>query len=254
MTVTVKEEIRIRVGESSVLFLPSEKAGGGRYAHLAEEAGRWNLTVWDRGRRVESSPEERCAAGTRLWQMGYRENPVPLFCDGSPRLILCSLREQRVTSVTAEAGRADFVPRNIPVRFETPLMNDLITIPGETFRVTALRFGAPYAVIFPETAGDCRLFSRAEEISRLHIFPHGTEVIFAYAREETVLHLRPYHRDGSSHLRGQDVCAALAAAVAVGKCLPERAVRVPFAEGEGRAVCTKDWNLFLTLPVFEDFA
>lgn len=249
---TTKEEFRIRAGEDSVLFLPQKRDGDGRYACLWEEKGNGVLSVFDRGRPVEPTPEELCAAGMGLWNLGVRENPLILDCGGKPQRVFCSLREQRVTAVTVEAGKADFVPRNIPLRFETPLMNDPVTIPGETFRLTALRFGAPYGVIFPETAGDCRLFSRGEEIGRLHLFPYGSEIVFAYAQGETLLHLRPVHRDGSTLLRGRDLCAALAAAVAVGKCLPERAARIPLAEGEGRAVCTKDWRVFLTLPVFED--
>lgn len=248
---TQTEEIPIRVGEDSVLFSPEKREGNRRQVCLSEEEGRWNLTAWEENRRAEPTPEELCAAGFRLWQRGQRSNPVPLFCDSKPRLILCSLREQRVTAVTAEVGRAEFVPRRIPLRFEVPLIDDPVTLPGETFRITALRTGDPYAVIFPETAGDCRLFSRAEEISRLHLFPQGCEVVFAYLQGETVLHLRPFHRDGSPLLRGRDVCAALAAAVATGKCLPERAVRIPMKEGEGRCVCKKDGRIFLTLPVFD---
>ena len=248
-----KEELYLRVGEEKVLFVPRQRVCDGRHACISSENGRTSLTVWEEDRSVDPAPEELCGAGVYLRQTGHRENPVPLFCGREPRLLLCSTLEDRVCAVTAEAGRADFQPRNIPVRFETPLMNDLITLPGATFRLTALRFGAPYAVIFPETAGDCRLFSRAEEISRLYLFPQGAEVVFAYVKGETVLHLRPYHRDGSSRLRGRDICAALAAAVAVGKCIPERAVSVPLVEGEARAVCTKDWNLFLTLPIFDDF-
>ncbi|MBO5221701.1 MAG: hypothetical protein J6C26_05250 [Clostridia bacterium] len=249
-----KEELYLRVGEETVRFSSRKGACEGRYACLSGEKNRFSLTVWDGAEEAEPSPEELCGAGARLWQVGHRENPVPLFCGDHPRLLLCSTLQNRVVGVTAEAGRADFMPRSIPLRFETPLMNDLVTIPHETFRLTALRFGVPYGVIFPEKAGDCRLFARAEEISRLHIFPQGAEVVFAYVQKDTVLHLRPYHRDGTTTLRGRDICAALAAAVAVGKCIPDRAVRIPLSEGEGRAVCTKDWNLFLTLPIFGEFA
>ena len=46
-----------------------------------------------------------------------------------------------------------------------------------------------------------------------------------------------------------EVRAALAAAVAVGRCAPDRTVTVPWEEGEFRAVCTKNRTLFLTCPV-----
>ena len=47
----------------------------------------------------------------------------------------------------------------------------------------------------------------------------------------------------------RSLCAALAAAVAVGRCAPDRTVTVPWEEGEFRAVCTKNRTLFLTCPV-----
>lgn len=235
-----ERQIRIRVCEQWVVFSPD--GGGGRSIDFRE--GKWCLS----GDQTPCA-EELCGAGKVLWDRGIRENPMTLYWNGIPHLVLCSACEDRVTSVTVQAGQAEFLPRRIPMRFETPLVEDPVTVPGAQFRITALRFGDPYAVIFPETVGDCRLFDRWEEISRLHLFPQGAAVVFAYLRGDTELHLRPYHRNGARDLRGSDICAALAAAVAAGRCLPDRAVRVPLEEGEVRAVCTKDRTLFLTCPV-----
>lgn len=250
----ITTQVRIRVGEREVVYAPQSGAGEERQSLILPAGDRFELRVTEAGREREPLPEEICGAGKVLWDRGIRENPLSLFCGGVPRLLLCSTREDRVTAVTAELGRADFDPKKIPLRFETPLIEDAVTVRGAEFRLTAVRFGDPYAVLFPETVGDCRLFDRWEEISRLHIFPQGAEVLFVYVREESELHLRPFHRDGDRSVRGCDLGAALAAAVACGRCLPDRAVRFPLREGEARAVCTRDRNLFLTCPVFSGFA
>lgn len=243
-------EIRLRVGEREIVYCAEPGAGMGRQVILSCPEGRFELRVTEDGRETEPLPEELCGVGKVLWDRGIRENPIPLYCGIRPGLLLCSTREDRVVAVTAEVGRAELSPRRIPLRFETPLVDDLVTVPDARFRITALRMGDPYGVIFPETVGDCRLFDRWEEISRLHIFPQGAEILFAYLKEETELHLRAFHRDGGRELRGTDLCAALAAAVATGRCMPNRAVRIPLAEGEARAVCTREGVLFLTCPVF----
>ena len=116
-------------------------------------------------------------------------------------------------------------------------------------RLTALQVQSPYGVIFLETVGDCRVLEWGREISALNLFPQGVEILFAYVRAEKQLHLRAWHRDGSCSVQGNDVCAAVAAAVASGRCLPDTAVTVPLSDGSLRAVCTKDWDLFLTLPM-----
>lgn len=202
------------------------------------------------GEEVVPSAETICCAGKYLWDQGIRECPVTVSSEAGEHLILCSTGENVVTAVTAGVGTACFVPKNIPLRFEKSLMNDVVSLPGvRPFRLTALHFRTPYAVVFLESAGDYALLERGQEISSMALFPRGAEVLFAYVQGERTIHLRAYHRDGSTSLRGNDVCAALAAAVAVGRCLPDTAVTVPLPDGEVRAVCTKGWDLFLTCPV-----
>lgn len=246
--VSVQEKI-FRAGPRQVRFLPEGQSAGSRYVRLEEGEGRFSLAAYRDGVQTPLLPEELCAAGGLLWERGYRENPLALSCEGEGRLILCSTRENQVTAVTAEVGCATFLPREIPLRFETPLINDSVSVKGATLRMTAVGFTAPYAVVFLDTVGDCRCLALGGELSRLHIFPQGAEVVFAHVEEERRLRLQVFHRDGSRRPEGRDVCAALAAAVAVGRCAPDRSVSAPLEEGEFRAVCTKNRVVFLTCPV-----
>ncbi len=227
----------------------------GRVSFVEPTDGGYRLQVRTSQGEVPPTAEEICCGGKLIWDRGVRECPLTLRSNEGDHLILCSVCRDKVTAVTAGIGRAEFSPRKVPLRFETPLMNDPVTIEGaKPFRLTAVGFKNPYAVIFPDTVGDCALFDRWKDISRLHLFPHGAEVLFVYLEGEKRLHLRAYHRDGVHRVRGDDVCAALAAAVAVGRCLPDRVVSVPLAKEEVRAVCTKDWHLFLTCPVSDGSA
>jgi diaminopimelate epimerase len=157
--------------------------------------------------------------------------------------------EHRVTAVTARVGTATFLPREIPLRFETPLIDDPVSLKGAALRMTAVGFGAPYAVVFVDTVGECRRLPLSEALSQLHIFPKGAEVVFAHVQGVRKIHLQVLHRDGGRRVVGRDICAALAAAVAVGRCAPDRTVTVSAEEAEFRCVCTKNRTLFLTCPV-----
>jgi diaminopimelate epimerase len=206
----------------------------------------------DAAGEIEASADLLLSAGKYLWDQGVRERPVTVFSSrsGEEHTVFCSTCGDRVTGVTARVGKVDFSPRNVPIRFEKPLINDPVSLPGiPPFRLTALRFNLPYGVVFLDTAGDCEILKLGREISGMSLFPDGAELLFVYVREEREMHLRAFHRDGSRGLWGDDLCAALAAAVACGRCLPDTAVTIPLSDGDARAVCTKEWDIFLTMPI-----
>lgn len=252
MKMIAEREKRVRSGDGEVLF--GERPGNytGISVELQRFDGGYYLRAEDGTGEIEPSADLLCSAGKYLWDQGIRERPLTVVSAGSGQehTVFCSTCGDRVTGVTARVGRADFSPRNIPIRFEKPLINDSVSLPGlPPFRLTALRLHLPYGVVFLDTAGDCEILKHGEAISGMALFSEGAEILFAYVREERELHLRAFHRDGRRGLRGDDLCAALAAAVACGRCLPDTAVTVPLPEGDARAVCTKEWDIFLTMPI-----
>ncbi len=221
-------------------------------AELTKKEGGFFLSSHNDEGEILPTPEILCYSGKYLWDQGIRECPVIVKDEKSQEehLLLPSTCEDTVTAVTAGVGKADFMSKNIPLRFEKSIINDKITLPDcRPFRLTALRFRSPYAVVFVETVGDCLVLEKGREISSMSIFPQGAEVVFVYSRGEKELYLRTLHRDGSIQVQGADACAAVAAAVAAGRCLPDTAITIPAAKGDFRLVCTKDWELFLTMPV-----
>ncbi len=246
------QQISVRSRTGEVLFGERPSDYTGVSAQITGGEAGFSLQVFDGTGEILPTADVLCCAGKYLWDQGIRECPVTVREgeNGERHLILCSTCGDAVSAVTAGVGKADFVSKNIPLRFEKSLINDTVTLPDcRPFRLTALRFQTPYAVVFVDTVGDCAILERGREISAMNLFPQGAEVLFVYARGEKELHIRACHRDGKTDLRGNDVCAALAAAVASGRCLPDTAVTVPLSGGDVRAVCTKEWDLFLTMPV-----
>ena len=246
--VTVSDGL-VRAGLLQVRFSAERSAEGGRFSLLEEGTGQFALSSFENGGAVSPLPEEICAAGGILWARGYREQPAVLSCGGEALPLLCSTAEDRVTAVTAQVGTATFLPREIPLRFETPLIHDPVSVKGANLRMTAVGFGAPYAVVFVDTVGECRWLTLGEALSKLHIFPQGADVVFAHLQGERRMHLQVLHRDGGRRVEGRDICAALAAAVAAGRTAPDRTVTVPVEDTEFRCVCTKSRTLFLTCPI-----
>ncbi len=247
------QESLVRSFAGDVLFGKRPQNYTGISGEISEEEQGFVLRTYDETGEILPSADALCCAGKYLWDQGVRECPVTVRSgeNGSEHLLLTSTCGDRVTAVTAEVDKADFVSKNIPLRFEKSIINDMVSLPDcKPFRLTALRFQEPYGVVFLDTVGDCLVLSRGQDISSMQLFPQGAEIVYAHTRGEKELHLRAWHRDGSTDVRGNDVCAALAAAVAAGRCLPDTAVTVPLPQGDLRAVCTKEWELFLTLPVF----
>ncbi len=241
----------VRCSQTDICFGPRPENYEGVSGEISERDGLWTLSAFDRNGPIPAPCEVLCGAGKVLWEGGVAQCPISVKdgVTGQTHLLMASLCGGKVTAVTAGVGKVDFDPKSVPLRFEKPVIHDRVTLPGtKPFRLTALRFQSPYAVIFVETVGDCGVFSKGREIGAMSLFPQGAEVVFCYLRGETELHLKSFHRNGDTELRGADVCAALGAAVGVGLCLPERAVTVPLPSGALRAVCTKDREVFLTLP------
>lgn len=248
----IGQQTLIRACTGEILFGSRPSGYSGISAGVTVCDGRYALRAYRPSGEIVPTAEALCCTGKYLWEQGIRECPVTVMTtdEREEHLVLVSTCSDRVTSVTAGIGRADFSPQKIPLRFEKPLINDVIPLEnGTSVRLTALQFQSPYGVIFLDTVGDCRVLDRGEEISALNLFPKGAEILFAYVRAEKQLQLRAWHRDGSCAVQGNDVCAAVAAAVATGRCLPDTAVTVSLSDCNLRAVCTKDWELFLTLPM-----
>ena len=214
------------------------------------ELQRGYLRTFSEGTETVPSADCLCCTGAYLWENERQDALQSVSSAAGEHVLMVSTANGHVSSVTAAVGKASFLPQTVPVRWSYPLIEDSIPLREGNFRLTALGFRDPYAVVFLETVGDCALLGKAKEIGSLGIFPDGAEVVFAYVRKEKQLYLKCVHRDGSEHLRGNDFCAALAAAVATGRCAPNTCVTSTFNGGELRGVCGKDWSITLTCPVF----
>lgn len=218
------------------------------------------LSLDENGNPVFASPQETfseealfCAAKHLAQQSNPTAVQTVLQTPRGEIPLFFSVCAGRVTAVTAPLGRATFLPWEIPILGEKPLMNDPVSISGKTHRITALRFGeTPYAVLFRETTEDCEDPKTAQKLAERKIFPQGCDVLFLHTVDDRKLELFCRHRDGSTQPRIRDACAGVAAAVAVGHCLPNTSVSVRAGKEEIRIVCAGDWTLTATGSVLEE--
>lgn len=194
--------------------------------------------------------EQLSAAAQVLWEHGVRRETA-IVCDGERHEVLFSACGGVLDHITVHVGRASLVPREIPIRFEVPLVDDTVYLQNAPpVRLTALRFSEPYAVLFAETAGDCRLFRFAEQIAALPLYPQGAKVVFCNVREREARASVWAFRGGEARaVNCTDLCACLAASVATGRWLAHRTLSATLPIGEVRAVCADGMSVWLTIPV-----
>ena len=126
--------------------------------------------------------------------------------------------------VEVEMRAPSFVPTEIPVRADAPLVDLPVDVGGRTLRITAVSMGNPHAVTFDDVSPDDRavLGPKLERDAR---FPQGVNVGFARVREDGGLDLAVWERGvGFTLACGTGACAAAAAAVETGRA--ERGVPI----------------------------
>lgn len=246
---TIRESVRIYDGNGCRISFGQAPQARGRSVTVNRTGECPFVREYRDGNEICPTAEGLCCSGAYLWDTGMRERVFSVSSSRGSHVLLLSLTEGRVSSVSVSLGSATFEPREIPINFATPLVGDPITVSGTTLRLTALRLGeTAYGVVFLQKAKDLAWLGLENDLAQMHLFPRGTKILFAVASGDRALHLR------SSSLGGDGACAALSAAVAEGVLLPDRSVTVFSPAWEGRALCTREGTLYFTCPIRSDFA
>ena len=144
------------------------------------------------------------------------------------------LRDGKVSSVTADMGRADFAPAAVPVRWDGErLVDERVTVGGEEYRVTCLSMGNPHCVVFCPAIDGLDLEQVGPRFERDELFPERVNAEFVRVVNRHELRLRCWERGSGETLAcGTGACAAVAAAVENGWCDAGTDVRVSVLGGE----------------------
>lgn len=140
----------------------------------------------------------------------------------------------RVTSVTVDMGKAEFSAEKIPVIFDkNEVINEPVTIGGETRSITCVSMGNPHCVIFTDSVKDMELEKIGPSFENAPIFPERINTEFARVIDDKTLEMRVWERGSGETLAcGTGACATVAAAVRNGIVPPDEFIKIKLLGGE----------------------
>jgi diaminopimelate epimerase len=206
----------------------------------------------DAGLRIfnpDGSEAEISGNGLRIfahWLHHHQGFSRDLTIEVGGRVVACRVDGDRVQ---VDMGKASFVPAEVPVRAEAPLIETPLPVAG--LRGTAVGMGNPHCVVFVEQDLDSLPWRAwGEALERHPLFPNHTNVQIARVLAEDSLEIRIWERGaGPTLASGSSACAAAAAAVRTGRCRGQIAVEAP--GGTLQVSVGADWVLTLEGPVEE---
>ena len=176
----------------------------------------------------------RCVA-KYMYDKGYlRSEQMTVETASGVKRLRLYLRDGKVSSVTADMGRAEFAPADVPVAFEGERMvNESVTVGGEEYRATCLSMGNPHCVVFSPAIDALDLERIGPLFEHDPIFPERVNAEFVRVVSRHELRMRCWERGSGETLAcGTGACAAVAAAVENGLCDAGTDVTVSVLGGE----------------------
>jgi len=205
----------------------------------------------------DGSEAEKSGNGIRifakcLWDHTYtRRRAFAVETKGGVVPVVLHLRGRRIRSITAGMGRATFRSREIPVSGpDREVVDEPISVLGQTFRITAVSVGNPHCVVFVDdpVAIDIRRLGPALE--RHPLFPQRANVQFVRVDSPGGVSIRIWERGaGETMASGSSSCAVAAACVWHG--YTDRRLAVHSPGGVLRVEVEKDYSLNLSGPAEE---
>ncbi len=162
----------------------------------------------------------RCVA-KYMYDKGYlRSEQMTVETASGVKRLRLYLRDGKVSSVTADMGRADFSCAAVPVRWPGERMIDEpAEIGGEEYRVTCLSVGNPHCVVFCPGIDALDLERIGPLFEHDALFPERVNAEFVRVVGRHEIRMRCWERGSGETLAcGTGACAAVAAAVENGLC------------------------------------
>jgi diaminopimelate epimerase len=213
---------------------------------LGEQAGGPSMRVIN----ADGSTPEMCGNGLRcvarhLVRRGTfaERQSFSVHTDAGPHG--CSVAEGEVT---VHMRPASFVPADVPVVADAPLLDAPLELDDVTLRITAVSMGNPHAVTFDDVGAQRLVLGPRVQGDRR--FPRGVNVGFARDAADGAIDLFVLERGaGWTEACGTGACAAVAAAVATGRRRAGDAVTVRLPGGSlGIVVSAPEESILMTGP------
>ena len=206
---------------------------------------------------ADGSEGKMCGNGTRcigkyVYDKGLtQKTTVTLETLAGIKTLDLHVTDGKVTSVTVDMGKADFVPENIPVIYpEAEMVNAPTDVAGKTWNLTAVSMGNPHCVIFTdEDISSMPLEKIGPEFENNPIFPDRVNTEFVNIIDPTTLSMRVWERgSGETMACGTGACAVAAAAVKNGISPAGEKITVKLLGGDLEIICGEDFSISMTGP------
>ena len=161
-----------------------------------------------------------------------RKTEVRLSTLGGIKTLQLRLKDGSVDQVTVDMGEPAFSPASLPVEWPGErIVNQPLTIDGQTHHITCVSMGNPHAVIFVDDPKAIDVHGIGRQIENHPLFPRRTNVEFVRVRRRDLLEMRVWERGSDETLAcGTGAAASLVAAVLNG--LADRSAVVQLTGGD----------------------
>jgi carbamoyl-phosphate synthase large subunit len=150
------------------------------------------------------------------------------------RELFRSTRDEEVSSVKVDMGRAELHPEKIPVNLPGKnVVAQQVTIGGKQYAITCVSMGNPHAVVFCDHVEGLELRTIGPLFEHDPLFPDRVNAGFVEIMDRKYLKVRVWERgSGDTQACGTGACAAAVAAVLNGHCDKGTDIKVQLPGGE----------------------
>ncbi len=159
---------------------------------------------------------------------------VTIETESGLRVLRLYTRNQKVTLVSVEMGKADLRASSLPTTLEQERIIDYpVTIGDQQYRITCVSMGNPHCVVFHDRIESLDLESIGPQFENAPIFPGRVNTEFIRVVNKNMIKMRVWERgNGETLACGTGACAAVVAAVENGFCYKGEDVTVKLPGGD----------------------
>lgn len=216
-----------------------------------DEAADFHVRIFnpDGSEAALSGNGTRCAAAFLYHQQLWQAEELRLSTRaGVKRYLLRETDGHGRFVFDSELGQPKFDSASIPMLTE-PLLDQVVdyvlNVDGETFKVTALQMGNPNCCLFVTDFNDLDWRKVGKAIETHKQFPDRTNVVFVRVKDRKNIELRIWER-GVGETTASGTCSCAAAVAAMVRQETERAIEVEMPGGNAKIHWRDDGEVVIT--------
>lgn len=176
----------------------------------------------------------RCIAKYMYERRGLRKENITVETKSGIKQLKIDADKDKVLLVTVDMGKPKFDCESVPVIAEKKeMLDERITVNNIDYKVTCVSMGNPHCVIFCDDIENIDVCGIGDSIAESGIFPNGVNVEFITVTDGYNMKMRVCERGSGETLAcGTGACAAVSAAVKLGRVPQNRKIKVELLGGE----------------------